>query len=215
MVVADEDREQTTAYGSVYSVANVITVLRLVLIPFFFIALLSSRPRADTVAFVLFALAASTDFLDGLIARRTGTVTAVGKAIDPLVDRLLIASGVVGLYLVDRLSLWVVVVLVARDAYLLYGAWVLERRHLRLPVTYLGKSATAVLLVAFSSLIWNWPWIRLPTLSLQWGDPAKGPFLGGYRPLGGHLVYLGVALSVATAVQYTVLARRALRQARV
>ena len=86
---------------------------------------------------MLFAIAASTDWLDGQIARRTGTVTALGKAIDPLVDRLLIAAGVFGLWLVDRLPGWIVFVLMARDVYLGYGAWRLEQFYRRrLPVTY-------------------------------------------------------------------------------
>ena len=77
--------------------------------PIFFSVFLTDR--SDTLAFVLFVAAASTDWLDGQIARRTGTVTAIGKAIDPLVDRLLIASGVIGLYIEGRLPLWIVLVL--------------------------------------------------------------------------------------------------------
>ena len=100
-------------------------MLRLILVPLFFAALVNGTN--DTLSFLLFAIAASTDWVDGQIARRTGTVTDLGKAIDPLVDRLLIASAVVGLYLENRLPLWIVLVLLARDLYLLGGAWVLAR----------------------------------------------------------------------------------------
>jgi len=103
----------------IYTVANTVTVLRLILVPFFFAVLINGQN--NVLAFVLFAVAASTDWLDGQIARRTGTVTAIGQAIDPLVDRLLIAAGVLGLYVVHRLPLWILVVLVARDVYLGYG----------------------------------------------------------------------------------------------
>ena len=109
----------------IYTVANTVTLLRLMLIPFFFAVLI--RGHHNFGAFLLFAIAASTDWLDGQIARRTGTVTALGQAIDPLVDRLLIAAGVFGLWLVDRLPGWIVFVLVARDVYLGYGAWRLEQ----------------------------------------------------------------------------------------
>ena len=66
----------------IYTVANIVTVLRLILVPLFFSVLLTER--SNTLAFALFVLAASTDWLDGQIARRTGTVTAIGKAIDSI-----------------------------------------------------------------------------------------------------------------------------------
>lgn len=179
----------------VYTVANIVTVLRLVMVPIFFSVLVTGTN--DALAAVLFAVAASTDWLDGQIARRTGTVTQIGKAIDPLVDRLLIASGLLGLYLEQRLPLWIVIVLIARDVYLLYGAWRLEAYHVRLPVTYLGKATTFTLLVGFTLLILGWPTV----------------ILGGQEIyLGLLVVYVGMALSLSTAVQYTVIAYRATRQ---
>jgi cardiolipin synthase len=197
----------------IYTVANTITVLRLILVPFFFSVLLTDR--SNTLAFALFVLAASTDWLDGQIARRTGTVTVVGKAIDPLVDRLLIASGVIGLYIEKRLPLWIVIVLVARDAYLLYGAWRLERYHVRVPVNHTGKATTAVLLAGFSLLILDWP--LAPGLGL-FSSPLAGRLLPGLgqdpTSVGIWLVYAGLILSFTAALQYTVSARRVSRQLR-
>lgn len=193
----------------VFSLANVVTVLRLALIPFFFWALVWGRD--DNVAFGLFLLTASTDWLDGMIARRTGTVTDIGKVIDPLVDRLLIAASLIGLYAVGRIRLWLLVVLVARDVYILYGSWVLERHGRRIAVTWLGKTTTFVLLCAFGGLVWDTPWVVVPVL----GRVAIGPFdftVGGARPLGAYLVYAGLALSMAAATQYTVLGRRKYRE---
>lgn len=181
-------------HHDIYTVANIVTILRLLLIPFFFSALISKNPNSDTPAFALFAIAASTDWLDGMIARRTGTVTAIGRVIDPLVDRLLIASGVLGLYMVGRIELWVLLVLVLRDVYLLWGAWRLERYHLRLGVTFLGKATTSVLLLGFAFLIWARPVVGFPGL----GDVV----------VGEPLVYLGMMMSVATAVDYTFRGRR-------
>jgi cardiolipin synthase (CMP-forming) len=185
--------------SGVYSVANMITMLRLLMTPVFFTVLVLRNGRYSYIAFVMFVVAASTDFLDGMIARRTGTVTALGKALDPLVDRLLIAFGVLGLYLLDRLPLWVVVVLVARDVYLLYGAWVLERNGRRMPVLVIGKVTTAVLLTAFSALMLG------PVFSV-----------GGVTPMtiGTALMYVGLVLSLITAVLYSIGARRILNEAR-
>lgn len=194
----------------VYTLANIITVLRLVLVPFFFAVMISEK--SDVLAFILFALAASTDWLDGQIARRTGTVTELGKAIDPLVDRLLIAAGVVGLYLDRRLPLWVVVFLLLRDVYLLSGAsWLARARAGRVPVLFIGKMTTTVLLVGFSGLILNAPLV--PGAGL-YESPALPGLGSAPAPVWVWFVYAGVLLSGATAVAYTLKARQALARAR-
>jgi cardiolipin synthase len=195
----------------VYSVANLITVLRLLLVPFFFAILIRDAERTRLAAFAIYAIAASTDWIDGQIARRTHTVTTVGKVIDPLVDRLLLASGVVGLYIIGDLPAWIPVLLVLRDVYLLYGSYVLERHRTILPVTYVGKVTTAVLLTGFSSLIAGWPPMRgLGVTELTW-LPGLG---SASTSLGIWFVYVGIVLSLGTAVGYTFLASRALRAAK-
>ncbi len=190
----------------IYTLANIITVLRLILVPIFFEMIISGRN--DTLAFALFAVAASTDWLDGQIARRTGTVTEIGKAIDPLVDRLLIAFGVLGIYLQGRLPFWIVILLLARDVFLLVGAGVLARRHIRaLPVVFIGKLTTALLLFGFSGLILNWP--QVPGLGL-----IDSPYLPGWGSASVAapiwFVYAGMVTSLITATIYTKSAIRAL-----
>lgn len=209
MVVEERDAQPVPeeVHHTVYSVANLITILRLLLVPFFFATLLEANDgRGRLVAFVIYAVAASTDWIDGQIARRTHTVTQFGKVVDPLVDRLLLASGVLGLYLIDVLPLWIPLVLIARDVYLLQGAYRLEHYHVILPVTRTGKLTTAVLLAGFSSLIAGWP-------SLGGAGITESTWLPGWGSepvaLGMWFVYVGMALSVSAAVQYTVIARRA------
>jgi cardiolipin synthase (CMP-forming) len=194
----------------IYTVANIVTILRLMMVPFFFAVLI--RGTHNFGAFVLFAIAASTDWLDGQIARRTGTVTALGQTIDPLVDRLLIAAGVFGLWLVDRLPGWIVFVLLARDIYLGYGAWRLEQHyHKRMPVTYTGKITTALLLIGFADLILAWPMV--PGLGVV--ESRYLPGLGSQpAPLGIWFVYAGVVFSIAAAIQYTFIYLRTVREAR-
>lgn len=202
---------QEEVHHTIYSVANLVTILRLLLVPFFFTVLISGNSsRSRLTAFVIYAVAASTDWIDGQIARRTHTVTQFGKIVDPLVDRLLLASGVVGLYLIGALPLWVPVVLVLRDVYLLYGAYVLERYRVILPVTYIGKLTTAVLLTGFSSLIAGWPLV--PGIGLVSSSWLPG-FGDGSVPFGIWLVYAGTALSLSAAANYTLIAVKARRDA--
>lgn len=202
--------EPTDHSHDIYTVANIVTVLRLMLVPFFFAVLI--RGGHDFGAFILFAIAASTDWLDGQIARRTGTVTALGKAIDPLVDRLLIAAGVFGLWLVDRMPGWIVFVLMARDVYLGYGAWRLEQfYHRRLPVTYLGKATTAVLMVGFADLVLGWPVVGGVGLI----DSRFFPGLGADDAvLGIWLIYAGLFFSLSAAIQYSYIYLKTVREAR-
>ncbi|MGV8082552.1 MAG: CDP-alcohol phosphatidyltransferase family protein [Coriobacteriia bacterium] len=195
---ANPDANPETVSNEIYTVANVITLLRLILIPFFFAVLIEGQN--ETLAVILFAIAASTDWVDGQIARRTGTVTTLGKAIDPLVDRLLIASGVLGLYLVGRLPIWTVILLVGRDVYLLYGAWRLEQHQVRLPVLHIGKATTAVLLAGFALLLLGWP--RIAGLGLI-DTPALPGFGSSPAALGIWFVYAGIVLSLWTAIGYT------------
>ncbi len=217
MVETHEDPGAENALGAapdhshdVYTVANTVTVLRLILVPFFFAVLINGEN--NFLAFLLFTIAASTDWLDGQIARRTGTVTALGKAIDPLVDRLLIAAGVLGLYIVHRIPLWIVLVLVARDVYLGYGIWRLEQvYHRRLAVTMPGKITTALLLTGFAGLVLDWPLV--PGLGVV-DSPALPGWGSAPAPLGIWFVYAGVAFSIGSAVQYTAIFRRIARECR-
>lgn len=202
---ARADRATVDHSRDIFSWANVVTVLRLVLVPVFYWALVYGG--SDHLAFGLFVVTAGTDWLDGFIARRTATVTNVGKIIDPIVDRLLIAASLVGLYVVGRVHLWLLVLLVGRDVYLLYGAWILERHGRRLEVTWMGKATTAVLMVAFGSLVWDRPAISAPVLA-RFTFLGHAYVVGGTRALGGYLLYVGLALSLAAAAQYTLLARR-------
>ncbi len=207
--VPETPRPEASADPSadIYTAANVITVLRLILVPISFAVLVTGKN--DVASFILFALAASTDWLDGQIARRTGTVTVIGKAIDPLVDRLLIAAGVLGLYLIGRLPLWIVLLLITRDVLLLYGLWRLDKAGRQLSVTFIGKATTAVLLTGFSLLILNWP--QVPGLGI-----VDSPALPGWGSepvaLGMWFIYVGIVLSMISAVQYAFMFARVRRQ---
>lgn len=195
----------------VFSAANVITMVRLLLVPVFLVVLLgpSGRPNQDLVAFLIFAVAAATDFLDGLVARSTHTVTELGKTLDPLVDRVLIVAAVIGLFLLGRLPLWIALFFLLRDAYLAAGMLYLERHGTaRPPVSRLGKVTTAVALTGFSLLILGWPMVS--GLGLAGAEPSWLPGLGSTPTyLGIYLLYLGVVFSLAAAVQYTIAAAHA------
>ena len=100
------------------NLANKLTFLRIFMIPIFLIFLLTNwvpEPIGSYGALILFVLASCTDFLDGYIARSRNMITNLGKFLDPLADKLLVISAMIGLIQLDRLSAWVVIIIVSRE----------------------------------------------------------------------------------------------------
>ena len=95
--------------------ANVLTLVRVALIPVLVAVLLSALPKSDLLAAVVFVIASATDALDGWLARRRSMVTAFGKLMDPLADKLLITAALVSLVALYRLDAWVAMVIIARE----------------------------------------------------------------------------------------------------
>ena len=94
---------------------NKLTVLRMVLIPFFLFFLLFDLPHHYLYALILFAAASFTDFLDGYLARRDGIVTDFGKFLDPVADKLLVTSALICFIELGFASSIVVVIIIARE----------------------------------------------------------------------------------------------------
>jgi CDP-diacylglycerol--glycerol-3-phosphate 3-phosphatidyltransferase len=97
------------------SLPNLLTVLRLFLVPVLIAAMLSSWRHGDLLAALVFTGAAVTDALDGWIARRRSITSNFGKLVDPLADKLLITAALVSLVSLDRLAAWVAMVIIARE----------------------------------------------------------------------------------------------------
>jgi CDP-diacylglycerol--glycerol-3-phosphate 3-phosphatidyltransferase len=94
---------------------NVLTVLRILLVPVLVALLLQEAGAGDALAAVVFILASITDALDGWIARRRKIVSTFGKLMDPLADKLLITAALVALVSLQRVSAWVAMVIIARE----------------------------------------------------------------------------------------------------
>jgi CDP-diacylglycerol--glycerol-3-phosphate 3-phosphatidyltransferase len=94
---------------------NLLTVLRIMLVPALVVALLGNTPGGDVLAAVVFALASLTDFIDGYLARARDSITTFGKLMDPLADKLLIVAALVSLVSLHRLAAWVAMVIITRE----------------------------------------------------------------------------------------------------
>ena len=194
----------TSDYPSnkIFTISNFITATRLVLTFVFLYLFVTDFNRY--VALGIYAVAASTDWLDGQIARMTHTVSWLGKVLDPICDRALLFTGVLGLVARAELPLWVCAVIVGRDVYLFLGNLVVRRFHRRpIDVVYTGKIATALLMSGFSLML-----LGLPVLDGAGVLPAAATAFPGLNdapaPLGIFFVYAGVVFSLITGVVYTV-----------
>ncbi|MAU82899.1 MAG: CDP-diacylglycerol--glycerol-3-phosphate 3-phosphatidyltransferase [Gordonia sp.] len=134
----------------VVNIANALTVFRIVLVPVFIVALFLGGGH-DTgwriAAAVIFGIAAITDRYDGRLARERGLVTDFGKMVDPIADKALIGSALVGLSILGDLSWWVTIVILIRElGVTALRFWVL--RHGVIPASRGGKLKTLLQAVA-------------------------------------------------------------------
>jgi len=159
---------------------NVLTLLRILAVPVIVVALLGETPNGDALAAGVFALAATTDGLDGYIARRRQDVTTFGKLMDPLADKLLIVAALVSLVSLNRLAAWVAMVIIARELAVTGLRAVAVEQGVVISASWLGKVKTTLQVAAvFALIIWN---------------PSPWPV--------DVLVYLAVAATVISGLDY-------------
>jgi CDP-diacylglycerol--glycerol-3-phosphate 3-phosphatidyltransferase len=172
---------------------NVLTVLRILLVPVLVAALLVETPNGDTIAAIVFALAAITDGLDGYIARSRRTITTFGKVMDPIADKLLIAAALIALVDKNRVAAWVAMVIIAREFAVSSLRVYAAAEGAIIPASILGKLKTVTQVAAVMALI------AAPNADATWVQA---------------LVYLTVVATVVSGVDYFLNVRREIDQAR-
>jgi CDP-diacylglycerol---glycerol-3-phosphate 3-phosphatidyltransferase len=175
---------------SAWNIANALTLLRLLLVPLFAALLFHDGGDATAwriAAFVVFVVASATDHIDGDLARRRGLVTDFGKIADPIADKALTGTALVGLSALGELPWWVTAVVLVREIGItLLRFWVI--RHGVIPASRGGKVKTALQILA----------IGLYVLPLE-----------GVARDGAHVVMaIAVLVTVATGVDYVLRAVR-------
>ncbi|MEV0590983.1 CDP-diacylglycerol--glycerol-3-phosphate 3-phosphatidyltransferase [Nonomuraea cavernae] len=164
---------------SPWNIANVLTVLRLVLVPFFVICLFLPGMGWRLGALAVFAVASITDHLDGELARRYGLITDFGKIADPIADKALTGAALVSLSVLGELPWWVTLVILGRELGITLLRLVLIR-HAVIPASYGGKVKTVLQIGAIVLYI------------LPWGpDPVRWVVMGA-----------ALVVTVATGVDY-------------
>jgi CDP-diacylglycerol---glycerol-3-phosphate 3-phosphatidyltransferase len=170
---------------------NVLTVLRIMLVPALVVALLGNTPGGDVLAAVVFALASLTDFVDGYLARARDSITTFGKLMDPLADKLLIVAALISLVSLHRLAAWVATVIITRE----------------LAVTVLRLGATQMGVVMAASMFG-----KVKTC-LQIAAILAVIAVHGQQAWVTGLLYVTVAVTVLSGLDYCFGLRRRLAQA--
>ena len=172
--------------NKIITVPNLVSFVRLAAIPVFWWLVLGADELA--AATIMFALIALTDWVDGYLARRLDQVTRLGKALDPVADRLLIASAIIVGLVASIVPAVIAITLIVREVYMAFVTLaVVSRRAGVLEVRWLGKLAT---FIVYSSVGWYYM--------------AAIPFLEFLtRPLAWAAGIVGLILYWITAIQYT------------
>jgi cardiolipin synthase (CMP-forming) len=176
--------------GRLLTLPNALSVLRLLGLPIFLWAIVTER---DLLALLILLLSGFTDYLDGMIARRFNMESRLGQFLDPIADRLYIATTLVGLAWREMIPVWLLVVLILREVVMAVMLLYLRQRgQIGMPVHFVGKAATFNLLCAF------------PFLLLSVRDDWIGRIA---EPIGWGFTWWGVGLYWFAVVLYAVQAR--------
>jgi len=173
------------------NVPNVLTLIRILLVPVLVVALLDQTSDGDVLAAIVFAIASLTDAIDGYIARSRNAITTFGKLMDPVADKLLIIAALFTLVSLDRVSAWVAMVIVAREFAVTVTRMAVAPSGVVIAANWWGKAKTIVQVVTIFLLI-----------AID-GSPAWMDLLP----------YAMVAITVVSGIDYFFGLRRLLREA--
>lgn len=176
------------------NLANKLTLLRIFLVPVFMFFLLTRIPYGQYIAAVIFIFAASTDGLDGYIARKRKEVTTLGKLLDPLADKLLVSAALICLVDLKLVSGWVAFIIIARELFVTGLRSIAASEGVIIAASKLGKVKTVSQIIAIVAILLQDQITYLIQLNL-----------------GKYMMYLAVLITVWSGVDYFLKAKKSLR----
>ena len=150
---------------------NKLTVLRVIMIPFFVVSLLAFLGEVRllrNLAAAIFIVASLTDMLDGKIARKYNLVTNFGKFMDPLADKLLVCSALICLIELGQLPSWMVIIIVSREFIISGFRLIAAEQGIVIAASYWGKFKTTFQMIAVILMIVDLPVLHILTVACTW-----------------------------------------------
>lgn len=188
---------------------NKLTMLRVIMIPFFVFFLMTDKVQYNAwIALGIFCVASFTDFLDGQIARRCNLVTNFGKFMDPLADKLLVCSALIGFVELKLLPSWFVIVIIAREFIISGFRLIASDNGVVIAASWWGKFKTVfqmitiIFFIAVLGMGRNVMWKDF--LLLDMTDITQSAAISTYTIIGSALAWVAFALTVISLVDYIV-----------
>ena len=173
---------------------NKITLLRIIMIPFFTAALLIEFPYHQPIAAVLFIVAALSDSLDGYLARSRNLVTDFGKFMDPLADKLLVCSALICFVQLGSVPAWIVIIIIAREFAITGLRTLAAADGIVIAASKWGKAKTMTQMIAIVIILFgNWPFYLINI------------------PAGTIMIYIATIMTIISGVDYFILNRKVFR----
>jgi CDP-diacylglycerol---glycerol-3-phosphate 3-phosphatidyltransferase len=177
-----------------WNLPNLLTMGRILVIPLVLWFMDRGTPEHCVYAALIYAGAAITDLLDGILARRMGVVSVLGKFLDPLADKLLVMATLIWLVPMGRIPAWAVVLLLSRELSITGLRSIASSEGIVIAAGDGGKSKTALQMVGILCLIIGYPYhLSVPPISFGLVDLAV---------VGRALIYISLIFSLGSAVSY-------------
>jgi len=176
------------------NLANKLTLLRIFLVPVFMFVLLIKIPYGEYIAAAIFIIAASTDGLDGYIARKRKQITNLGKLMDPLADKLLITDALISLVELGIISGWIAFIIIGREFFVTGIRTIAAAEGVIIAASKLGKIKPISQIIAIVVLLLN-----------------DFPFSLWQIPFGKYALYIAVFFTIWSGVDYFLKARKSLK----
>ena len=139
--------------GVILNLPNSLTLLRIFLVPFLVVVLLTRFPGKEYVALGIFLLAAVTDFFDGYIARRRNQITRLGTLLDPIADKLLVSAALISLVELGLAPAWMIVIIIGREFAVSGLRSIAAQQGVTIAASPLGKGKTVSQVIAIAVLV--------------------------------------------------------------
>jgi CDP-diacylglycerol---glycerol-3-phosphate 3-phosphatidyltransferase len=182
-----------TIKQDIFNLPNLLTLFRIVLIPIVCLLIASGTPAAGIWAVAVFGLASVTDWIDGEVARRQNLVSLTGKFLDPLADKLLVMACLLMLVPLDRLPIWIVIVILGREITITALRGIAATEGMVMAAGEEGKMKTIFQMVGLTGLMTHYTYeVNFIFTTAQ----------VNFHALGFWILMISVVFSLVSAIQY-------------
>ncbi|WP_298438981.1 CDP-diacylglycerol--glycerol-3-phosphate 3-phosphatidyltransferase [Geobacter sp.] len=183
--------------SNIWNLPNILTLLRIALIPVMAVLLLSPSKDAGFWAAAVFAVASATDWLDGYLARRMGIVTIFGKFLDPIADKLMVMAALIMILPYGRVPAWMVLVILGREIIITGLRGIASSEGIVISASDLGKFKTIFQIVAILGLLLHYDY--------HWLFGIDHPlFYVNMHNVGMFYLWIATVITIWSGVDYLV-----------